>query len=165
MKPGSILTALALGAIVLLGVFLAPSTELLELKGDETVILAVSNMLLVYFILALLIERACEVVMDLLTAFGAVVPKDPTSDAAEHSARRLISMMICLVFAVVITLAGLRLVEAVLGLTTDGDVTYPAYFAYVDAILTCLILTGGSDGLHQIIRSILGAKTPGEADA
>jgi hypothetical protein len=72
----------------------------------------------------------------------------------------MVSIFVCLVFAIVISLAGLRLVEMILEVATNSDVQLKGYFAAVDALLTSLILAGGSDGIHQIMRSLLGEKSP-----
>jgi len=150
MLTNSKITASLLGALALIGVTRAQSTELLDLNVDETILSGV-------------IERACEVVMDILTANGAVVEKDSTDPGTAQSERRAISMFICLLFAVVVSLAGLRLVESILGLAaTNGFVPKP-YFTTIDAFLTALILAGGSDGVHQIMTRILGEKTPEDA--
>jgi len=163
MLTNSKITASILGALALIGVTRAQSTELLDLNVDETILSGVANILLLYFVLALVIERACEVVMDILTANGAVVGKDSTDQGTAPSERRAISMFICLLFAVVVSLAGLRLVESILGLAaTNGFVPKP-YFTTIDAFLTALILAGGSDGVHQIMTRILGEKTPEDA--
>lgn len=119
-----------------------------------------ANIVVVYFILALLIERACEVAMDLLTAVGAVIPKDRADPTSVQNNRRAVSVTICMGFAVVISLAGLRLVEMILVLATDTNPETGRYFAGMDVLLTALILAGGSDGIHQIMRKMLGERPP-----
>jgi len=160
MQKSSKITASLLGAIVLVGVYQAQNTELLTLVSKETIIAGTANIILVYFVLALLVERACEVVMDLLTAAGVVTAKAGSGQGSIQSDRRMISIFVCLVFAIVISLAGLRLVEMILEVATKSDVQPKGYFAAVDALLTSLILAGGSDGIHQIMRSLLGEKSP-----
>lgn len=160
MQTNSKIVASMLGAIVLVGVWQAKNTELLTLVSDETIIAGAANIILVYFVLALLIERACEVAMDLMTASGVVSPKDVSTSGENVSGRRMVSAFVCLVFAVVISLAGLRLIEMILEVATSSDITSAGYFAAVDALLTSLILAGGSDGIHQIMRSLLGDKSP-----
>ncbi len=160
MQTSSKIVASALGAIVLIGVYQAQSTELLTLVSNETIIAGAANIILVYFVLALLVERACEVVMDLLTAVGVVAAKDGAAQGSKQPERRMVSIFVCLVFAIVISLAGLRLVEMILEIATKSDVQTEAYFAVMDTLLTSLILAGGSDGTHQIMRSLLGEKPP-----
>jgi len=124
MLTNSKITASLLGALALIGVTRAQSTELLDLNVDETIL---------------------------------------SGPGTAQSERRAISMFICLLFAVVVSLAGLRLVESILGLAaTNGFVPKP-YFTTIDAFLTALILAGGSDGVHQIMTRILGEKTPEDA--
>jgi hypothetical protein len=48
----------------------------------------------------------------------------------------------------------------ILEVATKSDVQPEAYFAAVDTLLTSFILAGGSDGIHQIMRSLLGEKSP-----
>jgi hypothetical protein len=74
METRSKLTAILLGAIVLIGVSYSNRVTVLELKVDQAILAGAANILLVFFVLALLIERACEVVLELLTAAGAVPP-------------------------------------------------------------------------------------------
>lgn len=160
MKPSSKITASVLGALVLIGVFQAQNTDLLTLVDDKTIIAGASNIILVFFVLALIVERACEVVMDVMTASGNV-PAKPASDNGENTGdRRLVSVFVCLVFSVVISLAGLRLVEMILEVATASDIAPAGYFAAIDALVTSLILAGGSDGIHQVMRSLLGQKSP-----
>lgn len=160
MHNSSKIVASMLGAIVLIGVWQAQNTDLLTLVSDETIIAGAANIILVYFVIALLIERACEVAMDLMTASGIVPPKDASATDASVSGRRMVSAFVCLVFAIVISLAGLRLVEMILEVATSSDIASADYFTMVDALLTSLILAGGSDGIHQIMRALLGDKTP-----
>lgn len=164
MQRVSKVTAALLGAIVLIGVYQAQNTELLTLVADETILAGAANIIMVYFVLALLVERACEVAMDLLTAAGAVKAKDASAAEKTQSDRRMVSIFVCLVFSIVISLAGLRLVEMILEVATASDIQPEPYFAAVDALLTSLILAGGSDGIHQILRSMLGDKSPVPAD-
>lgn len=98
--------------------------------------------------------------MDLMTASGIVPSKGASTSDAIVSGRRLVSAFVCLVFAIVISHAGLRLVEMVLEVATSSEIASADYFRVVDALLTSLILAGGSDGIHQIMRSLLGDKTP-----
>ena len=160
MHVSSKVTASLLGAIVLVGVYQAQSTEVLTFEANETILAGAANIILVYFVLALLVERACEVVMDLLTSTGAVPPKAAANAQSARSGRRMISILVCLLFSVVICVAGLRLIEMILVVATNGDIALVGYFAAVDALLTSLILAGGSDGIHQIMRSLLGDKSP-----
>lgn len=160
MQTSSKIVASMLGAVVLIGVWQAQNTELLTLVSDETIIAGAANIILVYFVLALLIERACEVAMDLMTALGVVPPKGASTTDAIVFGRRMVSASVCLVFAIVISLAGLRLVEMILEVATSSDIASADYFTVADALLTSLILAGGSDGIHQIMRSLLGDKTP-----
>lgn len=160
MQRISKVTASLLAAIVLIGVYQAQNTELLTLVDDQTILAGAANIVMVYFVLALLVERACEVVMELLTAVGAVEPKDQSATGKFQSDRRMVSIFVCLVFSVVISLAGLRLVEMILEVATASDIQPEPYFAAVDALLTSLILAGGSDGVHQIMRALLGDKSP-----
>lgn len=150
--------ASVIGAVVLIGIYQAQNSELLTLDADETILAGAANIIMVYFVLALLIERACEVAMDILTAAGAVAPKPTAGQDEGASDRRLVSLTICLLFAAFVTLAGLRLVEMILGVATTGDLQLAGYFAGADALLTCLFLAGGSEGVHQVMLQITGQK-------
>lgn len=164
MQPTSVITVAALGAIALIGVFIAQDRPLLSFVENETIIAGAANIILVYFVLALLVERACEVAMDLLTATGVLAPKDPSDATSVPHNRRAVSMGVCLVFSVAISLAGLRMVEMILVVATGTDPNTPAYFSAMDVVLTALILSGGADGVHQILRGVLGEKPPAPAD-
>ena len=160
MPRNTTVSAVVLAAMVFVGVYNAQSAELLALKDNATIIAGAANVIVIYFILALLGERACEVGMEVLTAANVVSPKDPSEPSKGRSERRLLSVMLCLLFATIISLAGLRLVEMILEVATAAALQTQGYFAFVDALLTALIMAGGSDGIHQIMRSILGEKSP-----
>lgn len=154
------MTIYVLGAMLLIGVYQSQTQTLLSLKSEVSILTGAANIILVYFVFALLVERACEVAMDLLTAAGLVSPKDASSKRITDTERRAISVLLCLVFSIIISLAGLRLVEMILVFATDIGDPLPVFFKVADALLTTLILAGGSDGIHQILRSLLGEKTP-----
>jgi hypothetical protein len=158
MQNRSATTAAVLGVIAFLGIYQAQASQLLDLVSDESILTGAANIVLVYFILALLIERACEVALSIITAVGLVVAKDASGQRDDQKDRIIVSVLICLVFAAAISLAGLRLVEMILNLATQTDMPSDWSFRLIDALLTSLILAGGSDGIHQIMRKILGEK-------
>ena len=158
-RSGKLVT-FALGLGVALGVFEAANAPLVALKSNETILTEVSNVLLIYFILALAIERGCEVAMDLLLALKVVPPKSLQTAASANLERRLVSLTLCLLLASGLSLAGLRFGEAVLELAAMPAPVTEGYFRVIDAAMTALLLAGGSDGVHQVLRRLLGDKTP-----
>lgn len=158
MENRSKFTAAFLGSLTFIGAYHAQSIELLELHSNQAIIAGAANILLIFFVFALLIERACEVTMALLTAAGTVPPKDTSGDSAT-SDRMMVSIFVCLAFSIVISLSGLRLVEMILNVAATTDVTPEGYFTIADTLLTALILAGGSDGIHQMLRPLLRDKS------
>jgi hypothetical protein len=57
-----------------------------------------------------------------------------------------------------VSLVGLRMVEMILNVATTTDLEPEGYFSAVDALLTSLVLAGGSDGIHKILRPLLGGR-------
>ncbi|CUH76667.1 hypothetical protein TRM7557_01010 [Tritonibacter multivorans] len=158
-KSGKI-TAAILGLGTILAVIHAANAPLITLKTDETLLVEVANILLVYFILALVIERGCEVAMELFQALRVVPPKSAAPEDAANRERSLVSLVVCLLLASALSLAGLRLGEAVLSLAASTAPATEGYFNLIDAAMTVLLLAGGSEGVHQIIRRLLGDKVP-----
>lgn len=160
MPRNSIITATLLGAIALVSIGFGVDTPILAFEPQKTIVIGATNILIVYFILALLIERACEVAMDLLTGLGAVAPEEPETPDVKKPERRMASVLLCLVFATAISGTGLRLVEMILATASIGEFQADNAFRWIDMTLTALILAGGSDGVHQIIRSLPGGSKP-----
>ncbi|MEM6550283.1 MAG: hypothetical protein AAF713_21475 [Pseudomonadota bacterium] len=160
MQRNATITASLLGFIALIGIWQGTEPDILEFETEETLIIGATNILLVYLVLALLIERGCEVAMDVLTAIGAVPPEDPAESEVAQPERRIASVLICLVFAAAIASIGLRLVEMILTTVTGPDFVAPESFRWIDMALTALILAGGSEGIHQIIRALPGSEKP-----
>ena len=128
----------------------------LSLNAQNVDIVGITNLLLIYFVLALLIERACQVAMTSMTFLG-LAPAEDKSNVQTQSMRSLIATAICLLLATGITLSGLRLMTGVLGLVSVEDINASGVNAFLiaDLVLTILILSGGSDGVHQIIERFL----------
>lgn len=157
MENRSKFTAAFLGALTLIGAYSAQSIPLLELHASHAILAGAANIIMIFFVFALLIERACEVAMALLTAAGTVPPETPPANSAS-SDRKMVSIFVCLTFSTVVSLSGLRLVEMILNVAAASDVTPEGYFTIFDTVLTALILAGGSDGFHQILRPLLDKK-------
>ncbi|GAB5447928.1 hypothetical protein [Gymnodinialimonas sp.] len=155
-KFASIVLALAIG----LGVIQSAQVGLLELNADEAILASAANILLVYFVLALMIERSCEVVMDALTALGLVPPGIKPETEPQPRRRTLMAILVCLGFAVAIMLTGVRLIEMILIAASDAPIVTTSAFVYADTILTAFILAGGSEGIHRLISKLLGEKNP-----
>lgn len=153
------ITALALGAVILAGAYSSKDIDALTLNTDESILLGAANIVLIYFVLALIIERACEVSVDALTATDLLPHKTSAQDDAALAERRLVSVVICVVFGTGVSLAGLRLIEMILSLAVIEPVDLTGTFVAADTVLTGLILAGGSEGLHRILRRLLGAKS------
>ena len=68
--------------------------------------------------------------------------------------------VICLVFALAISLAGMRLAEAILNVATGGVFAPEGSFTYVDTLLTSFFLAGGSEGIHRVISRLLPDQRP-----
>ncbi|MCF2869490.1 hypothetical protein L0664_00300 [Octadecabacter sp. G9-8] len=130
--------------------------DLLELDATQAITAGAANIILVFFVLALLIERACEVAMNLLTASGAVPAERASEPGNAKSDRKMVSIFVCLAFSIVISLAGVRLVEMILDLAAKTVFQPNGYFKAADTLLTALVIAGGSDGFHQILRPLLG---------
>lgn len=160
MNNVSKLTSLALGAAILLGVSQSARVGLLGLNTEETILASAANILLVYFVLALMIERGCEVAMDVATALSLVPPKNKPDSAPQPRERTMVAVLLCLGFAVAITLTGMRLIEMVLKAASESAFAPTGGFVYADTVLTAFILAGGSEGIHRLIRTLLGDKDP-----
>lgn len=162
MSPKSKIMVGVLGTFVALGIVVAQGKPLVEFEVDETLAIGVANILMVFVVIAVFIERACEVAVDLLTDFGLLPPKPAEGAEAGAQARRLNSSLICLGFGVAISLLGFRLVETMLTLivapSSSDTLNFPAYFDKVDTLLTALVLAGGSEGIHRMIEAITGEK-------
>lgn len=141
------------------------SQPLRVLNGDTTILVSLANILLVFLVLATFIERACEISLSILTSLRLVPEKIETetpSGPNDHT-RRLVGAAICFVFAMIIALVGVRLIETTLTLATlPADYKGPEpwtltgigpSFVVFDTILTALILSGGSEQIHKIISS------------
>lgn len=155
MINASKITAIGLGLAVLIGLTQVSNQNVLVLQTGDTIVAGVANILMVYFFLALVIERGCEVAMDLLTAIGIVLPANDSADAPAQSSRKIIASLVCLVFSVFISLAGLRLAEMILNVATNSTFQPEGNFAHIDTLLTSFFLAGGSEGVHRIIRRLL----------
>lgn len=161
MKPWTKIMTGGLSAVALIGVFISKDQKLIDLNVDSTVLVASTNLLLVYLVFAAFIERGCEVAMNMLTALGVVAPKSNAPNAPQQTDRSMVSSVICLVFAIGISLAGLRLIEMILNVASVGKLSdLGDYFKIVDVFLTALILAGGSEGIHKIIGAIEGEDPP-----
>lgn len=160
MNPVFKFASIALGLAIALGVFQSAQVGLLELNADQAILTSAANILLVYFVLALMIERSCEVAMDVLTALGLVPPGIKPESDPQPSERTLMAVLVCLGFAVAIMLTGVRLIEMILIAASEAPVVTSTAFVYADTILTAFILAGGSEGIHRLISRLLGAKNP-----
>lgn len=158
MNPWAKYLSIMLAIIAAFGVFNSTQTNLFVLKTDATVVTSSVNLLLVFVVFAAFIERACEVSVNILTSAGVVPPEDTSANAPAQSSRKIVAALICLVFAVGVSLAGLRLIEMVLTYAAQesDNVKFKNYFTMVDVLITSLILAGGSDGIHKIVRAIEG---------
>ena len=147
------LTVGAFFLTTIIGISLTDSSTSIEFNTKNINVVGVTNLLLIFALLALLIESACEVAVNSLTALG-LIPAGDKSNPTVQGQRALASTTICWVLAMFVTQAGLRLIEAVLKLVAvDGDLSgITPSFAYIDVVLTVLILSGGSDNIHKIIK-------------
>jgi hypothetical protein len=162
MRPAVLTTSIILGATAVISLIQAQSVDILELKDQTTIIVDATNVLMVFLVIAVAIERGCEGVMETITAAGLIPakPADGTSDPEISNARALVGNMLCLSFAAAISLFGLRLVEMVLESATDTSIDASKGTAFVDALLTALILAGGSNGIHKMIKSFQSSGQP-----
>ncbi|MFK7876803.1 MAG: hypothetical protein AB8B71_13650 [Paracoccaceae bacterium] len=162
----------AMSILVLSPILLAMGLETLGanqplrvFNGDSTILISVTNILLVFLVFATFIERACEIALSLLTSLRLVPQKIETeaSGGPNDRTRRLVGGSICFVFAMIIALVGVRLIETTLTLATlpaDYAGSEPwtltgigPSFVVFDTILTALILSGGSEQIHKIISN------------
>ena len=104
----------------------------LSLNAQNVDIVGITNLLLIYFVLALLIERACQVAMTSMTFLG-LAPAEDKSNVQTQSMRSLIATAICLLLATGITLSGLRLMTGVLGLVSVEDINASGVNAFLIA--------------------------------
>ncbi|MEM1364318.1 MAG: hypothetical protein AAGH82_01080 [Pseudomonadota bacterium] len=181
--------ALGGGAAVLILAATHGLADLQEVKplvneGDLGKLLDVANLLAVFFVLALFLERACEVAVGILTAAN-VLPedpkarKDPESEEdqgtlapkaakvlAEQKAlqakqakaatktRFLAAQLLCLSAGLVAAYYGFRL----LTMSSDILIIKPpeqATWQRLDIIVTAFVLAGGAKGIHDLIERVL----------
>lgn len=139
------LAALALPIVsgVAAGVDSEASFDLLEL----------TTIFSLFIFLALVIERVCEVAMLALTRL-AVLPPDPRKDpdAPDSPIRSGVGMALCLVLSTIIALQGYHFLEHTLK-TFPVNLPKSQKFTSIDVVVTSLLLVGGADGIHQILKA------------
>lgn len=155
--------AAALGAtMIVIGIGNHNDNAVLTFSSDQTFFISIANILVVYFVLALLIERACEVGVSVLTATNVIRAGDGVEGSEIDRERKLVSTILCFGFSIGVALLGVRLIEMVLIVAiedpTDANraavLAQIASFPVADSILTALILSGGSDQIHSIIKRL-----------
>jgi hypothetical protein len=111
--------------------------------------------------IALFLERAVEVLIDVarepakveLERAVTVAGNDRTKKALDDytAETKRFARLIIFVAGLTISFLGARTLEPIIGgFTVTSDLKDLATF--IDVIVTALIVTGGSDGIHQIIR-------------
>lgn len=148
-----------------LAVFFSAGTNLgdadvLTVPSEGVNTTAVVSILGAFAIVALVIERACEVFMSALTALGVMPEKPKDADAADDTSVRRIrtlgSLLICFCLAGLFMWGGLFAMEMIVAALFDGEEAQEttSAFRFGDVALTMLVLAGGSDGVHQVINRI-----------
>jgi len=157
MKYRTYITTAILGAAAVIGVFLSgQGINVLKIDTNQFKMSGIVNALMVFFVIAILIERACEVLVKIFTVFRIIDEKDDQNNEVKRY-RFMISTAICLALSSFVTISGLRLTSNVIEVVASSNlpsISFDPIFLYTDIIVTILILTGGSDGIHQIIERI-----------
>ncbi|MEJ6394179.1 hypothetical protein V8J82_12975 [Gymnodinialimonas sp. 2305UL16-5] len=140
------------GLAVIFAINSSATAEVLPLDTTSLNLTSVTNLCVIFVLLSLMIERACTVAMGALTALGVLPVK--AQNKMRQPRRNLTAFLICLTFASLIAANGLFLSELVLtSVIPDGaDARFSSGFRYIDTALTALVLAGGSEGIHKMIK-------------
>jgi hypothetical protein len=104
---------------------------------------------------AAFIERAVEVVISTWRDDGAAALQDGALDAFKRRTRSY-AYGVSLGLSLCATMVGVRGVSALLDPAALGVIAQPQqhWFAVFDVVITALLLSGGSDGIHQIVTTV-----------
>ncbi|WP_224816427.1 hypothetical protein [Hasllibacter sp. MH4015] len=141
-----------LGLIFIAAVTASARFAPLLVGEDGLLLMRAFNIVVLLLLVSFIIERACEGMLGALTDIGLIPAKSEGPQA--QSRRNLVSFLICLTIASLIVVNGIFLGEMVLtGLAGDIGGAQPAtWFRFVDAALTSLVLVGGAQGIHRLLK-------------
>lgn len=157
----SVLAALAIIGYTI-AVRVSPAAEPIAFELGSLDWTAALNLLAIFFVVSVLLERACEVLVNILTSLGALPAQDAEApnDAffTASSVRTLAAILICLLLSGLLVGSGLFLTEMIMDtvLLSDQDFGSDWSFRAADIAITMLILAGGSEGIHLVMKRIKG---------
>lgn len=120
------------------------------------------NTFVIFILLAMIIEVACEVFVSVLTIMK-LLPADPTDtpgmtddDKTEATRERKgFALLLCIVFGLLVATNGFLFMQLSLqALTKTGTEIDAIMWRQLDVVVTALVLAGGADGIHQIWKSL-----------
>lgn len=138
------------------GAFFATSADKLKLPSGSSDIdfSAIVLILTAYLLIVIFVEQACEVVINVMFGRKTNTASSAPFDVSDRT-RFLVSQAFCVALAVAVALIGFRVlaqVAPVLGYSLPPEDADLKQFNAVDTVLSALLLAGGAERFHQIIK-------------
>lgn len=142
--------------ILTVGVFFATSVDKLRLPPNPAGIepQAIVLILTAYLLIVVFVEQACEVVINVMFGRKTNTASSAPFDVSDRT-RFLVSQAFCVALAVAVALIGFRVLAQItpaLGYQLPTDSDDLVRFNAVDTVLSALLLAGGAERFHQIIK-------------